>query len=185
MARAVGELAAEPKLALIEVQSGSPTIRIDCKGLAEIVKELTAFIMEAWHKVRHKRAEELLEKNSALLSTLGVVEVIERRRSAGELGAEEAESLKRTLVESTLGMFGCNALPTEIHRREFVNNDKLLAQFSPKLLTAGAQQVADEKANPARRKRKPRQKRSPEQSTGPTPAVVREPEEHDPDDADG
>jgi len=133
----MGEANAQQKLDVVSIHTGSPTVRIDCKGLAGLVKELKLFLIEAWHKIRHKRTEELIERNSALLGTLGVVEVIERQRQQGGLGAEDAENLKRTLVDSALGLFGCNGLPTEIRRRESVDNDKLLSSFSPKLLTAG------------------------------------------------
>jgi hypothetical protein len=126
----------EAKLQVVSIQSGS-AIRVDCKGLAEVVKHLKEFFLEAWSKVRHKRAEEIIERNSAVLSTLGVLDEIDARAKRGTLANEEAETLKRTLVDSALGLFGCNAVLTETRPVEAVDNNKLLAHFSPKLLGTG------------------------------------------------
>lgn len=106
---------------------------------------------------------------------------------AGSLGPEQAETLKRTLVESALGLFGCHALPTEIRRHESVNNDKLLSQFAPKLLGTGSgdgQATVQPPARTEKRKRKPRAKK---ETTTPTPgtadlaASTEDFEEHEPE----
>ncbi|MGC2743466.1 MAG: hypothetical protein WA672_09775 [Candidatus Angelobacter sp.] len=131
---------AEAKLQILSIQSGS-AIRIDCKGLPEVVKHLKEFFLEAWSKVRHKRAEEVIERNSAVLSTLGVLDEIDARKKLGTLGDEEAETLKRTLVDSALGLFSCNAVLAETRPIDIVDNNKLLAQFSPKLLGVGDSQA--------------------------------------------
>lgn len=148
----VAHSGSEPKLQILSIQSGSPTIRIDCKGLADVVQALKQLLIELWHKARHKRAEEQIERNSALLSTLGVINQIEEQRRKGSLVAEDAENIKRILIDSALGLLECNAVPTQIHEREIVNNNKLLADFSPKFLTDGTQQdsepIADKPLNP-------------------------------------
>src|SRR5207302_1110646 len=71
------------------------------------------------------------------LSTLAVVGQIERQKLSGNLAPEDAENIKRIIIDSTIGLFECNALPTEVRPREAVDNSKLLADFSPKLLTEG------------------------------------------------
>jgi len=117
------------QLRIVSIQSGS-AIRIDCKGLAEIVKHLKEFFFEAWHKLRHRRAEEVIEKNHAVLSTLAVMEKLESRKRDGSLSPEEAEQLRRSMISATLGMFRYGALPTDIPPIEYVDNNKLLGGFT-------------------------------------------------------
>ena len=76
-------------LALVKIESGS-IIRIDCKGLGEPIKHLKNLILEAWHKLRHKRAEEVLENSKAVLGSLAVIEHIAKRERDGSLSSEEA-----------------------------------------------------------------------------------------------
>ena len=178
------DVEAQPKLEVISIQTGSPTIRLDCRGLAGLIKELRLFIIEAWHKIRHKRSEELIERNSALLSTLAAVGVIEAKRQEGTLGPEDAENLKRTLVDSALGLFACNALPTEVRRREAVDNERLLSAFAPKLLTAGdrtaPEAVAGNQPKPKARRTRRKKQQTPTPIAGETTAITdREDEDTD------
>ena len=66
-------------LAVVKVESGS-SIRIDCKGLGEPIKHLKDLILEAWHKLRHKRAEEVLVNNEVVLGSLAAFEQINMGR---------------------------------------------------------------------------------------------------------
>jgi len=121
-------------LSVVKIDSGS-AVKISCRGIAEAVKLLKEFIMEAWHKFRHKRVEEVIENNRAVLSTLAVMGELDAREQKKSIAPEEAEQLRRAIVESTLGLFECGALITDIPEQETVNNTKLLNSFSPKLLT--------------------------------------------------
>ena len=126
-------------LTIIKVESGSG-IRIDCKGLGEPVKHVKDLIIEAWNKLRHKRAEALVENNRAVLSSLMVIEHISQRQKDGDLSPEEAEKLKRRVTQAACGLFECGALIAEIPEEETVHNTKLLAaSFLPKQLPAPTQ----------------------------------------------
>ena len=127
---------AEDKLQIISIQSGS-LIRIDCRGIGEAVKHTKELLLESWRKIRHKRTDELVEKNNATLSSLAVIEAITDLEKRAALPPEEAETLRRTILISVTGLYSCNAVLAEIRPLEVVNNDKLLESFSPKLLGTG------------------------------------------------
>ena len=151
-------------LAVVKIDSGS-NIRIDCKGLGEPVKHLKDLILEAWHKVRHKRAEEVLENNKAIFDSLAVIERINAGERDGALSGVEAEQLRRKIFTSVGGLFECGALIAEIPSQETVENTKLLGDFSPKLLPppkagseAGTKKAVRKKA--ARKKTTPKKRSS-------------------------
>ena len=144
-------------LAVVKVESGS-SIRIDCKGLGEPIKHLKDLILEAWHKVRHKRAEEVLENNKAIFDSLAVIERINAGERDGALSGVEAEQLRRKIITSVCGLFECGALIAEIPSQETVENTKLLGNFVPKLLpppkagsNAGTKKAARKKTTPKKR----------------------------------
>ena len=151
------ETKGSPTLAVVKVDSGS-SIRIDCKGLGEPIKHLKDLILEAWHKVRHKRVEEVLENNKAVLGSLAVMEKINARERDESLSREEAEQLRRKIMTSVFGLFECGALIAEIPSQETVENTELLGGFVPKRLpppkagsNAGTKKTARKKTTPNKR----------------------------------
>lgn len=122
-------------LTIVKVESGS-SIRIDCKGLGDPIKHLKDLIIEAWHKLRHKRAEEVLENNKAVLSSLSVIAQINTNEKNNTISSEEAEQLRRKIITSVSGLFECGALIEEVPPEETVDNTKLLGGFVPKQLPA-------------------------------------------------
>jgi len=122
-------------LHIIKIESGS-AVRVDCKGLGLVVKHLKEFFIEAWHKFRHKRSEEVIENNRAALSTVSAVQQIEASVQNGTMSREQGEILKRRMIEETLGLFGSGALIIEIPQHEVLDNTKLLREFGTKLLMA-------------------------------------------------
>lgn len=121
------------KLQLIKIESGS-SIRIDCKGISEVVKELKEFIIEIWNKVRHKRVEEIIQRNNVTFDSLCLIEKVHELRENKVLTPEEAERLKIDLLESTLSLVKDGVLIVEIEPVEVVDNTKLLKSFSQQFL---------------------------------------------------
>lgn len=135
----------EERLAIVKVESGS-SIRIDCKGVAELVKHLKDFFIEAWNKLRYKRAEEVAINNKAVLSTLAVMDEIDAREKKGSLAPEEAERIRKDMLHATFGLFERCALLSDIPERETVDNTRLLSSFNPKLLPAPEPKPAEKVA---------------------------------------
>lgn len=146
----------EAKLTIVSVQSGSPTIRIDCRGIAEAIAAFRQFLHETWNKIKYKRADELVQNNHAVFSTLAAVEEISRQVGNGGLSPEEGQQFKQVLLSSALSLFEAGALPTDIvqgHRED----KKLLQAFMPKLLPG---EVEGEKTKTRRKKAKNRRVRT-------------------------
>jgi hypothetical protein len=165
-----GEQDEKGKLRVVSVQSGS-AVRADCRGVAEVVKHFKEFFFETWHKLRHKRPEELIGKNHAVLSSLAVMEQLEHRKRDKSLSPEESESLRRTILKATLALFAFGALPTDIPAQETVDNERLLASFtSQKMLPPAPQTVVaapePKPKRPGHRKSSTRTSRSAAQRTG-------------------
>lgn len=125
----------DESLSIIKIESGLG-IRIDCKGSENVILHLKEFILESWHKIRHKRSEEVIENNKALLSSLAVIDKINQREIQKSLSPEESEQLRRKVIKNVLGLFQYGALISEIPQEEKVDNTKLLSAFSSKLLEA-------------------------------------------------
>ncbi|MCH8033216.1 MAG: hypothetical protein IH950_05585 [Bacteroidetes bacterium] len=140
------------KLTLVKIESGSG-IRIDLRGIGEAVKYLKEFILESWHKIRHKRVEEVIENNKAILTSIKTIQYIDESEKNDSLTHEEAERFKHNIIKSTLGLFEHGAVIAEIPDQEVVDNTKLLESFSPKLLTE-AKVVKKPKKAISRRKTK-------------------------------
>jgi len=122
------------KLTLVKIESGSE-IRIDLRGMENAIKHLKDFILEVWHKLRHKRVEEVIENNKAILTSIKTIQYIDDSKKNDSLTHEEAETFKHNIIKSTLGLFEHGAVIAEIPDKEVVDNTKLLESFSPKLLT--------------------------------------------------
>jgi hypothetical protein len=151
------------RLDIVKVESGSD-IKIDCKGLGEPIKHLKDLILEAWHKLRHKRTEEILEDSKAVLNSLAVIDQINSREQENSLSAEEAEQLRRRVVSSVCGLFESGAIIDEIPPQETVENTKLLSNFSPKLIpppkTSGKAPAKKTTRRKSASKRKPTRRRT-------------------------
>lgn len=148
-------------LRVLKIESGSD-IRIDCQGLAEIVKHVKDFIFDAWNKLRHKRAEEVLTNNSALLSSLHVLDDLKKQVDKGVIDVEDAGQIRAKMIGSILKMFEKGALLADIPRLETVDNTKLLESFSPKLLEAPKAKAKTASKKPRKKataKKSPRKKK--------------------------
>jgi hypothetical protein len=148
---------AELRLHVISIQSGT-NVRIDCKGLGDVVKHLKELVLEGWRMVRHRRLDNLKDHLEGLRSALSVMQEIDQKVAGHTIEPEEGEKLKQVVTTEMLGLFECGALPTQIARRESVDNPKLLREFSPKLLTGSSEPSPLEPTQP-KKQSKPRRKR--------------------------
>ena len=141
------------ELTLVKVENGS-TLRLDCRGVGDVVKHVKDFVMEAWFKLRHRRSHEVIENNKALLSSLEVIQELDKQEKNDALSREEAEKLRRDILRSTQRLFENGALIADIPPKGTVDNNKLLGNFSPKLLAAPKNGSKSKASSPARPTRK-------------------------------
>jgi len=155
------------ELSLIKVESGSD-IRVDCRGLGDVVRYLKEFFIEAWHKIRHKRSEEVIENNRAVLSTIGLIQHIQAAETKGSLDHEDATRLRLTILDATFRLFERGVLIDEIPQQETVNNqDLLVGGFAQKLLPAPKKKREAKPRAKSKRKKKPKGKdEQPEETEG-------------------
>lgn len=159
---------AEPDtpLTLLYADSGS-SVRVDLRGNGKAINGLKELLIEAWNRIRHRRADDLATNNKAVLSSLSVLDEINTRREKGTIEPEDAANLTNKIIQSTIGLFETGALPREIPSIENVPNLKLIEALQPKLLT-GPTEVAPHPSTATTRRR--RQKKHP--STSSTPSQV-------------
>jgi hypothetical protein len=130
-------------LRVIKIESGSG-FTVSVKGVADTVKEVKNLIVELWNKHRHKRADEIINHNRAVASSVEVLEHIETRIKNKSLQPEDGERFKRAIVNNTLTLFKNGALLTDIPHIEVVNNRQLLDGFnSQRLLSASEPEVIE------------------------------------------
>lgn len=160
------------KLATIYAASGSE-VRFDFKGMAEPIKEIKNLLVEAWHKIRHRKAEDVQRHNATVLSTLDVLEEIKAKRDKKVISDEDAEKLGRKVINATLDLFRRGGLIREIRPEETVSNQKLMEGIGPqRLLPAAPEQLpeAKEAKKPAKKRKtkKKKVKKTAEESSQPS-----------------
>jgi hypothetical protein len=122
-----------PNLEILLIQSGSP-VQVNLKGSGELINYLKQMLAECWDRIRFKEAQKQIANNDAILSTLKVIEEVNKKTRSGALGPEEGEKLRRGLTKNMLGLINCHVLPSNITPIELIPNTHLLANFHPKLL---------------------------------------------------
>jgi hypothetical protein len=123
----------EGRLLIVRTESGS-SIKIDFDGiLSESVKLLKDLLLECWMKFRHRKMEDLVQKNKATETSLNIISLI---KGNADLTPEEKQRLTTTIYRDTLDLYGRGVLPADLPAEEGVDNVKLLGQFSPRLLQA-------------------------------------------------
>jgi hypothetical protein len=126
----------EDRLGIVKIESGS-SITLSFKGVADTVKEFKNLVVEIWSKHRHKRADEIINVNLAMESSIDVLTRIDGRVKKGSLDSETALRLKRAILNNTFSLFKDGVLLADIPHIEIVDNHQLLNAFtSPKLISA-------------------------------------------------
>lgn len=178
----------DDRLAVAYIATGT-SFRIDIRGISDAIKQMKLLIESSWRLVRHRHAEELTAKNTAMLDSLETIQHIHSRVKRKSLKPEEGERLKQCVVRATLDLFKHGALPEGAGSHEVVDNYTLLVNVTqarhslppgddnPKKPGVGADDGRSSDTEP-RGKRSPtsRQNKRAGQSLGPGgPAMPNEP----------
>ena len=121
------------ELTLLKIESGS-SLRIDCTGIADIVKEVKRFLIDLWNRIDHRESERLRERLKAAADGVEVVSQIHKLEKNNEISPEQAEQLKRRILGATETLFESRALPPEIHAVQLETGYPLLTTKATKLL---------------------------------------------------
>ena len=120
-------------LSTLYIASGSD-YRFDFKGLGEPIREIKKLLVEAWDRVRHRKAEDLHSNKRAVLSGLKTLERIKSGRDKKLISDEDADKLCDKIITSMLDIFGKGVLIREIPSEEIVSNQQLIEGIQQKRL---------------------------------------------------
>lgn len=155
-------------LVAIYVASGSD-YRFDFKGLGEPIKEIKNLLVEIWGKIRHRQADILERKNTAVLSSLTALEKLKDGRDKQAISQEDADKFAEKIIKASLDLFKHGALIREIPAVEAVSNQKLIEGFQQKQLPGATvtEQLPSTKSKKSEKRKKSKAKEKKEDENPP------------------
>ncbi|HEX8096584.1 MAG TPA: hypothetical protein VF507_01055, partial [Pyrinomonadaceae bacterium] len=145
-------------LTVIYATSGS-SFRFDFKGLGEPIKQLKELLVEAWKKIRHRKADDFHHNSKAILEGLNLLSEIRSHNRHHVLDSETTMRLNQQIIKSMLGLFEVGALPREVQTIEIVSNEELMQGIQQKLLPPAPAEKKNSETKKGQRKTS-RRKRS-------------------------
>ena len=145
-------------LRVIYTSAGS-TVRFDLAGLGEPIKELKNLLVEAWLRLRHRKADKFRANAQAALEGIAVLDKLEKLRQKKSISQEDANNIRARLIKAVIGLFEKGALPREVAGVETVPNVNLITGFQPKMLPPPAKGKGEPKKLPKAKKSKKRAKK--------------------------
>lgn len=139
--------------------SSGSDFRFDFKGLGGPIKEIKNLLVELWQRIRHRKSEDLVAKNMAIISSLETLEELKRKRDKKVIPDEDADKLAHKIFDASLKLFKKGGLIREIQPEELVSNRKLIETIQIKQLPPGA--IAPETKAKAKKKRSKKVKKKP------------------------
>lgn len=126
---------AEPGgLSVIACDSGSDKT-FELMGAAPVIAALRALVLSVWDRVVFFRELPAAQRYRHAAESLPVLERIRERASQGQMAPEQAELLRRRIVEGTGRFLVSGATIPELQERAYANPRTLMAP-APKLLAA-------------------------------------------------
>lgn len=125
---------AEPGgISVVGCDSGSDKT-FELMGEARVVDELRALIVAVWDRVVFYRSLPAAQRYRLAAESLPVLDRIRERESSGLMAPEQAELLRRRIVEGTGRFLVSGATIPELQERAYANPRTLMAP-APKLLS--------------------------------------------------
>lgn len=121
------------KLSLITCDSGSDKI-FDLVGASDIIVCVKELISEMYGNIVYFRERKLQMKQELAMRNISLLEKVHTLQETNTIGPEQAEVLKRQLVQGISGLIDTGVITTEIQARTQINPRQLVAP-SPKLLS--------------------------------------------------
>jgi hypothetical protein len=113
-------------LSVISIDSGSDK-SFDFMGNAEVVKCIKEFFIELWDRIVFFRERLIGERIELIGKSLPVLEKISIMEQNGSIGPEQAEILRRNIVESTRKIISTGAIIPEIEKYSSYNPRVLMS----------------------------------------------------------
>lgn len=135
-------------LAVMERQSGATLSVISCDsstdksfdflGLANLVEGLKEVLLTLWDRVVFYREFQMGQRPELVVQSLPVLEHVNTMQENGSLEREQAELVRRRIIDGCTKFLNCGAVIPEMEDRSHFS-PRLLMAPEPKLLTAAAE----------------------------------------------
>jgi hypothetical protein len=127
------------KLSVIACDSGSDK-SFDFLGAAKVIECVKDIILSLWDRIVFFREKQLSQRIELVAQALPVVEQIGNLERDKKIGPEQAELLRRNILEGTTKFIESGAIIPEIQDRSQFNPRILMAP-APKLLVSAPEEV--------------------------------------------
>jgi hypothetical protein len=121
-------------LSVVGCDSGSDKT-FELMGAAPVIAAVRDLIVSVWDRVVFFRALPAAQRYRQAAESLPVLDLVRERLDAGEMAPEQAELLRRRIVEGTGKFLVSGATIPELQERAYANPRTLMAP-APKLLSA-------------------------------------------------
>lgn len=120
-------------LAIGAIDSGSDK-SFDLFGAAELIKQLNQLILTIWDLVVFHKERKAGRSFELIANSLPILAEISQLESEGKLGREQAEIIRRGIIDGATKFLGTGTITEEMERTSIVNPRVLMAP-EPRLLT--------------------------------------------------
>jgi hypothetical protein len=133
---AVMKRQSETTLSVISCDSGSDK-SFDFLGLANVVEDLKEILLGLWDRVVFYRELQVGQRLELVAQSLPVLEQVKTLQENGSLEREQAELVRRRIIDGCTKFLNCGAVIPEMEDRSHFSPRILIAP-EPKLLTGAA-----------------------------------------------
>lgn len=130
-------------LSVVACDSGGDK-SFDFLGLAKVVECVKEIILSLWDRVVFFREHQLLQRIELVAESLPVIQRIAELEQKKALGPEQAEKLKRNIIQGVQKFIECGAVIPEMQERAYYD-PRLLMAPEPKLLTGPSAELSAQK----------------------------------------
>jgi len=146
------EAAPENTLVVLGCDSGSDK-SFDLLGLSKIVVGVKEIILSLWDRIVFHRELQVAQRLEVISASLPVLEKLSVMEKQEKFGPEQAELLRRKILEGINQFVSSGATIPEMAARGQFEPRKLMAP-APKLLTTGSVESMEKAAPPSRSRKK-------------------------------
>lgn len=129
IASAMGVSRDQDELRVTYIATGSP-IRMDFRGLGDVVKQAKQFLLEMFIELRDRNANHLTANADAVINAMTAVRSVDQRVKDGSLSTQDGADLKRALARAAGKVFKSGLRSCEIPDQQVIDNRESLLRIS-------------------------------------------------------
>jgi len=129
-------------LIIVGADSGSE-INIDVSGTAKIIQMVKEILLSLWDRIMLFREIQTAKRISLVAQALPIVDQISSMEKDGKIEREQAEILRREVIDASRKFLSCGATIPEMNKTSTIKPNQLLAP-EPKLISEGQTDKPDD-----------------------------------------